>query len=61
MTNMPSTVNNDFRQNQTIFDLLKDFQVKDLTTPISSPAPTTNGNHAPAPVANGTAIAAAAN
>lgn len=61
MTNMSFTVNNDFRQNQTIFELLKDFHVKDLTTPISSPAPTTNGDHAPAPVANGSAIAAAAN
>ena len=57
--NLAFTVNNDFRQNQTIFELLKEFKVKDLTTPVSSPTPTKNGDHASEPVANGTPVAAA--
>lgn len=36
------TVNNDFHDNATIFDLLKNLEVKDLTTP-ASPKAATNG------------------
>jgi methylenetetrahydrofolate reductase (NADPH) len=37
-------VNNDFHQTKTIFDLLKNLEVKGLTTPASpKAAPVTNG------------------
>ena len=49
-------MNNDFHDNKTIFELLEDLEVKDLTTPIETP---TNG--ASEAVTNGSnGVAAAA-
>lgn len=56
------TVNNDFHDNKTIFELLKGLEVKGLTTPATPLSKATNnGTIDSEPASNGTAAAAVAN